>query len=67
MTTIAFRATEADQELVRALTREGETTSDVLRRALRVLERERWHARMQAAADRIEASGEDINAEPDAW
>ncbi|TLG08799.1 hypothetical protein FEK35_16590 [Nocardia cyriacigeorgica] len=67
MSTIAFRATEADQALVRELAREGETTSDVLRRALRVLERERWQAQMQADADRIEAEGEDLNAEPDAW
>ena len=47
--------------------REGETTSDVLRHALRVLRRERWQVQMQADADRIEASGEDINAEPNAW
>ncbi|NEW57032.1 hypothetical protein GV794_15405 [Nocardia cyriacigeorgica] len=67
MGTIAFRATEADQALVQELAREGETTSDVLRRALRVLERERWQANMQADADRIEAKGEDLSAEPDAW
>ncbi|NNH75691.1 hypothetical protein HLB23_38565 [Nocardia uniformis] len=67
MSTIAFRATAADRDLVDKLAEPGETASDVLRRALRVLERERWHEQMQASADRIMASGEDINAEPDAW
>lgn len=67
MSTIAFRATEDDRALVNELMREGETTSDVVRRALRVLRREEWQRLMQADADRIEASGEDVNAEPDAW
>lgn len=67
MSTIAFRATAADRDLVNQLAEPGETASDVLRRALRVLERERWHEQMQGDADRIMASDEDINAEPDAW
>ncbi|MGI5217030.1 hypothetical protein [Nocardia sp. CA-290969] len=67
MSTIAFRATAEDQALVQELMREGETTSDVLRHALRVLRRERWQEQMQADADRIEASGEDLSTEPDAW
>ncbi|MEU1982237.1 hypothetical protein [Nocardia sp. NPDC019395] len=67
MSTIAFRATAEDRALVRELMREGETTTDVLRRALRALHQERWDAQMQADADRIEASGEDLGAEPDAW
>ncbi|MFE7721010.1 hypothetical protein ACFU44_18435 [Nocardia rhizosphaerihabitans] len=67
MSTIAFRATEADKELVARLSRTGETASDVLRRALRVLDRERWHAEAQADADRIMVTGENLSEEPDAW
>ncbi|WP_446223542.1 hypothetical protein ACTWPB_28505 [Nocardia sp. IBHARD005] len=67
MSTIAFRATEADKELVERLSRDGETASDVLRRALRVLDRERWHVEAQADADRIVAAGENLGDEPDAW
>ncbi|WP_433662012.1 hypothetical protein ACQPW1_07595 [Nocardia sp. CA-128927] len=67
MSTIAFRATDADRELVQQLAEPGESASDVLRRALRVLQRERWHDEMQAAADRIVASGENLADEPDAW
>lgn len=53
--------------MVERLAREGETTSDVLRRALYVLEQEQWQVQMQEAADRIEASGENLGDEPDAW
>ncbi|WP_280400646.1 hypothetical protein [Nocardia carnea] len=67
MSTIAFRATGQDRALVERLAREGETTSDVLRRALYVLEQEQWQREMQEAADRIEASGENLGDEPDAW
>lgn len=67
MSTIAFRATGHDRALVERLAREGETTSDVLRRALYVLEQEQWQVQMQEAADRIEASGENLGDEPDAW
>ncbi|GAA5042382.1 hypothetical protein [Nocardia callitridis] len=67
MSTIAFRATEVDKELVRDLAEPGETSSDVLRRALRVLDRERWHRVAQADADRLMASGENLGNEPDAW
>jgi antitoxin ParD1/3/4 len=67
MSTIAFRATEADRELVTKLAEPGETSSDVLRRALRVLDRERWHDAAQADADRIMAGGENLADEPDAW
>ena len=67
MSTIAFRATNKDKELVEHLKEPGESASDVLRRALRVLDRERWQAEMQASADRITASGENLGDEPDAW
>ncbi|WP_280383030.1 hypothetical protein [Nocardia wallacei] len=67
MSTIAFRATEADKELVRHLAEPGETASDVLRRALRVLDSERWHRQAQLEADKIVASGENLGDEPDAW
>jgi antitoxin ParD1/3/4 len=67
VTTIGFRATESDRVLLRQLTREGESTSDVIRRALRRLDDDLWHARAQRDAERIDASGEDLNAEPEAW
>ncbi|MCD0485333.1 hypothetical protein LO771_23830 [Streptacidiphilus sp. ASG 303] len=45
--------------------RNGERTSDVMRRALRLLEREVWLA--QARSDAERPAGEDLSAEEDAW
>lgn len=45
--------------------REGERKSDVIRRALRLLEREVWIAQARADAERI--ADEDLSDEPDAW
>ncbi|GAB3672371.1 hypothetical protein GCM10027589_41840 [Actinocorallia lasiicapitis] len=67
MASIGFRATERDKEILRTVSNPGESISDVIRRALLLLEREHWHAQAQRDADRIVASGEDLNAEPDAW
>ncbi|MDR1187370.1 MAG: hypothetical protein LBK95_07940 [Bifidobacteriaceae bacterium] len=65
MTSIGFRVTAEDQRILRAAKMEGETTTDTIRRALRLLDHEEWlrRARVEAAA----LADEDLNAEPDAW
>lgn len=45
--------------------RSGERKSDVIRRALRLLEREVWVKQARADAERLR--GEDLSAEQDAW
>ncbi|MGP4113301.1 hypothetical protein ACTWP5_20610 [Streptomyces sp. 4N509B] len=63
--TIGFRPTEEDARIIEAATREGESTSDVIRRALRLLEREAWLMRARADAERL--AEEDLSDEADAW
>ncbi|CAM3438794.1 hypothetical protein [Tsukamurella hominis] len=65
MTTIGFRPTEDDEQIINAAMRDGERKSDVIRRALRLLEREVWIARAREDAERL--ADEDLSAEPDAW
>lgn len=62
---IGFRPTEEDERILREAARPGESTSDTLRRALRLLDHERWLEQFHADAERI--NGEDVNAEPEAW
>ncbi|MFC7743399.1 hypothetical protein ACFQXA_24165 [Nocardiopsis composta] len=45
--------------------REGERTSDVIRRALRALERESWLKKAREDAERL--SDENLADEEDAW
>lgn len=45
--------------------RGGERTSDVIRRALRLLEREVWLHQARADAERL--ADEDLSQEEDAW
>ena len=63
--TIGFRPTEDDESIIRAAMREGERKSDVIRRALRLLEREVWIAQAREDAERL--ADEDLSSEPDAW
>ncbi|WP_026874719.1 hypothetical protein [Jiangella gansuensis] len=63
--TIGFRPTEEDDQIIRAAMRSGERKSDVIRRALRLLEREVWVKQARADAERL--SDEDLTAEQDAW
>ncbi|MGQ4598294.1 hypothetical protein [Nocardia sp. R6R-6] len=65
--TTGIRFTQADKTLVDKLTKPGETKADVIRRALHELERREWVIAAQQEAERIDASGEDLNQEPDAW
>jgi antitoxin ParD1/3/4 len=64
-TTIGFRPTSEDAKIISAALREGERTTDVIRRALRLLEREVWLEQARADAERLAA--EDLSAEEDAW
>ncbi|MQA87515.1 MAG: hypothetical protein GEV03_23550 [Streptosporangiales bacterium] len=63
--TIGFRPTEEDERIIKAAMREGERTSDVIRRALRLLEREVWIKQARADAERLR--DEDLSTERDAW
>jgi hypothetical protein len=62
---VGFRPTAEDLGVIEANRREGEKTSDVIRRALRLLDREAWEER--ARADMRRLSDEDLSSEPDAW
>ncbi len=62
---IGFRPTAEDERILREAARPGESTSDTLRRALRLLDHERWLERFHSDAERLR--DEDINAEPEAW
>jgi antitoxin ParD1/3/4 len=62
---IGFRPTLDDERILREAGRSGESTSDTLRRALRLLDHERWLAQFRADAEALK--NEDINAEPEAW
>lgn len=64
-TTIGFRPTDEDERIINAALRPGERTSDVLRRALRLLEREVWLSQARTDAERL--AKEDHSEEADAW
>ena len=64
--TVEFRPTEEDEWIIReAIGGDEERTADVIRRALRLLDREAWIARARADAERL--SDEDLSGEADAW
>lgn len=65
MANIGFRATPEDEQIIQTAMREGERTSDVIRRALRLLEREVWLNQARADAERL--ADEDLSTEEDAW
>jgi hypothetical protein len=62
---VGFRPTEEDLRVIEANRRADEKTSDVIRRALRLLDREAWEERARADMHRLR--DEDLSAEPDAW
>ncbi|HZE37579.1 MAG TPA: hypothetical protein VE172_02105 [Stackebrandtia sp.] len=64
-TTIGFRPTEEDNRIIEAAMRTGERTSDVIRRALRLLDREVWLDHAREDAERL--ADEDLSNEKDAW
>jgi Arc/MetJ-type ribon-helix-helix transcriptional regulator len=63
--TIGFRPTEEDERIIREAMRDEERTADVIRRALRLLEREAWLARARDDAERL--ADEDLSGEAAAW
>jgi Arc/MetJ-type ribon-helix-helix transcriptional regulator len=65
LVSVGFRPTEEDLRVIEANRRADEKTSDVIRRALRLLDREAWEERARADMHRLR--GEDLSAEPDAW
>jgi Arc/MetJ-type ribon-helix-helix transcriptional regulator len=65
MATIGFRPTEEDERIIKAAMRGGERTSDVIRRALRLLEREVWLTQARSDAERL--ADENLADEQDAW
>jgi hypothetical protein len=62
---VGFRPTEEDLRLIEANRREDEKTSDVIRRALRLLDREAWEERARADMHRLKS--EDLSSEADTW
>lgn len=64
-TSIGFRPTAEDERILREAARPGESTSDTLRRALRLLDHEHWLERFHADADKLK--DEDLSSEPEAW
>jgi Arc/MetJ-type ribon-helix-helix transcriptional regulator len=62
---IGFRPTDDDERIIESFKRDGESTSDVIRRGLRSLERLAWED--QARADMARLALEDLSDEPDAW
>ena len=63
--TIGFRPTDEDERILREAMRDDERTADVIRRALRLLDREAWLARARDDAERL--ADEDLSNEADAW
>lgn len=62
---IGFRPTLDDERILREAARPGESTSDTLRRALRLLDHERWLAQFRADTESL--TDENLNAEPEVW
>ena len=62
---VGFRPTEEDLRVIEANRRKDEKTSDVIRRALRLLDREAWEDRARADMHRLKS--EDLSTEADAW
>ncbi len=64
-TSIGFRPTPDDERILREAGQPAESTSDTLRRALRLLDHERWLTQFRADAEALQ--GEDVTTEPEAW
>lgn len=62
---IGFRPTDDDERILREAAHPGESRSDTLRRALRLLDHERWQEQFRVDAEALK--DEDVNAEPEAW
>jgi Arc/MetJ-type ribon-helix-helix transcriptional regulator len=65
MSIIGFRPTTEDERILREAARPGESRSDTVRRALRLLDHERWLDQFHSDAEQL--ANEDLSTEPDAW
>ena len=63
--TIGFCPTADDERIIREAMRDDERSADVIRRALRLLDREAWVVRARGDAERL--ASEDLSDEADAW
>lgn len=64
-TSIGFRLSPEDERILREAARPGESTTEVLRRALRLLDHDRWLGQFRSDAEALK--GEDLGLEPEAW
>jgi hypothetical protein len=64
---LMFWPTGEDVRILDAELRPGESDTDVLRRALRALERRSWRGQAYADMQRIAEVGDDLGDEPDEW
>ncbi|MGI3782000.1 MAG: hypothetical protein ACRYG2_14625 [Janthinobacterium lividum] len=64
-TSIGFRLPPDDERILREAARPGESTTETLRRALRLLDHDRWLEQFCADAEALK--DEDLGAEPEAW
>lgn len=64
-TTITFRPSADDEQIIDRARHTDENTTDVIRRALRLLDREQWLTRARSDAARL--ADENLNDEADAW
>ena len=62
---VAFRTTEEDRRIIESAKRPDEGVTDVIRRALRLLERENWLKQARADSERL--ADEDLSGEGDDW
>ena len=62
---VGVRPKEEDLRVIEANRRKDEKTSDVIRRALRLLDREAWEERARADMHRLR--NEHLSAEADEW
>ena len=63
--TIGFRPNADDERILKDAARPGESRTETLRRALRLLDHDRWLNQFHADAERL--NDEDVNAESEAW
>lgn len=64
-TSIGFRPTPEDERILREAARPGESTTQTLRRALQLLDHDRWLDRFHADSEKLR--NEDLNEEAEAW
>lgn len=63
--TITFRPSTEDERILDRARHGEENTTDIIRRALRLLDRQEWLQQAQSDAARLR--DEDLNDEPEAW